>query len=553
VLEREIEKKRLALSVEGCMEDLLKVIVARKNNEIETFRRHAIAVGEVYVEATVDVLDLKAFILENVVWQQNQKMEEGFNLGNWAEGEGETLTAEAAQDNIDLIIDKVCTEIGRRTNDSYSARRWKMLNGKEITARFIYILVWDHWNSMISERRLAFVEQMWENIFQDPMLCARKALESTVNKNMSQGAKEQAKIWRARNQQLINQAEIEMCAEFAAMYPEDTANHALLCSENRDEDVDPVIQISSICWIKFNMGLFSAVRDERDRGLSESFEKQFREDCAKIAFELFNGLGPETNQQYIELAEQWRAFHMEEYTAYESDEFASMATKFKEQYSSETFKYVSIQICFMLECFLFFLFFHHRNAATIVYNEDLYNYIRDPETAKEFEVQPIVASRARAWGVKNQGLFQKGMERLRAENDSQATRQWFELEDVTQNFVKGSYLYTTPEQKATPSTDKFAGFRDRLEKRYSWMIGYLLKSLDEVTAELHAISLEDPSTKTMHKVRPSKALAIVIAKEKEYAKRKTDAENKHAMLANRIATWNTYFGTLEERGIQVNN
>jgi hypothetical protein len=337
-LEREIEKKRLALSVEGCMEDMLKVVTARKSNEIDLLRRHAAAVGEVYVEPTIDELDLKAFILENVVWQQNQKMEEGINLGNLGEGEGETLTTEATQDNIDLIIDKICTEIGRRTNDSYSARRWKMLNGKEITARFIYVLVWDHWNSMNSERKLSHVEQAWKNIFEDPMLCARKALESTVNKNMSQGAKEQAKIWRARNPALISQAEIEMSAEFEAMYPEDTANHALLCSENRDEDVDPVIQISSLCWIKFNMGLFTAVRDERDRGMAESFEKMFRDDCAKIAFEIINGLGLETNQQYIELAEQWRTFHMEEYNTFESEEFASMATKFKEQYSSETFK-----------------------------------------------------------------------------------------------------------------------------------------------------------------------------------------------------------------------
>jgi hypothetical protein len=194
----------------------------------------------------------------------------------------------------------------------------------------------------------------------------------------------------------------------------------------------------------------------------------------------------------------------------------------------------------------------HRNAATIVDNEVLHKYIRDPETAQEYEVQPIIASRARAWGVKNQGLYNKGMERLRAENESQATRQWFELEDVTQNFVKGSYLYTSPEQRANPSTDKFAGFRDRLEKRYSWIIAYLMKSFDETSAELQAISLEDPSLKTMHNIRPSKALAITIAKEKEHAKRKADAENKHAMLANKIATWNTYFGTLEERGIQVN-
>lgn len=196
---------------------------------------------------------------------------------------------------------------------------------------------------------------------------------------------------------------------------------------------------------------------------------------------------------------------------------------------------------------------YFRNAATIVDNEKLHKYIRDPETAKEYEVIPITASRARAWGVKNQGLFNKGLERLRAENDSQATRHWFEIEDVTQNFIKGSYLYTTPEQKANPATDKFAGFRDRLEKRYSWMIAYLMKSFDEVTAELQAIYLEDPSTKTMHKMRPSEAQAMIIAREKEYNKRKSDAETKHAMLANKIATWNTYFGSLAERGLETND
>lgn len=337
-LEREIEKKQTALTVEGCMEDMLKVVVARKANEVEVFRRHAAAVGEVYVEPTVDELDLKSFILENVEWQQSQKMEEGWNLGNVPDGEGEVLPAEGTQDNIDLIIDKICTEIGRRTNDSYTARRWRMLNGKEITARFIYVIVWNHWNSMISERKLARIEQAWQSIFEDPMLCARKALESTVNKNMSSGAKEQAKVWRARNPEIISQAEIDMCAEFEAMYPEETANHALLCSENLDGDIDPGVQIASLCWIKFNPGTFNTVRDERDRGLAETFDKKFGEDCAKTAFEILNDLGLETNRQYRELAEQWRAFHMDDYSNYESDEFANMAAEFKEQYNSETFK-----------------------------------------------------------------------------------------------------------------------------------------------------------------------------------------------------------------------
>jgi hypothetical protein len=184
-----------------------------------------------------------------------------------------------------------------------------------------------------------------------------------------------------------------------------------------------------------------------------------------------------------------------------------------------------------------------------VNNSNLFQYIRDTETANDYAVTPATLVKAKCWAVKNQGLMKKGLQQLAAESESLSNRQWFELVDVTQDFQKGSYLYVTEEDKKNIISEKFFGFRQRLEKRYSWLFAYYMKRFNETTTELEELLLEDPSMKVYHRIRPSQESAIQKAHETAYFKRKQKAEENYATLTHKLSQWNTYFGSAEERGL----
>lgn len=181
----------------------------------------------------------------------------------------------------------------------------------------------------------------------------------------------------------------------------------------------------------------------------------------------------------------------------------------------------------------------------------LHKYIRDEEVAEEHWYHPTLVSNARAWAVKNQGMMRKGSKLLRDECEALNNRHWYELLDVTKDWTKGSWLYVTDEEKENIEAEKFFGFRQRLEKRYAWYIAYQLLKLEEVQDELEAIMLEDPNEKIYHNIRPSKETAIQKAHEANYYKRKMQAEKRYEDIIGKVTTWNTYFGTLEERGIKL--
>ena len=78
-----------------------------------------------------------------------------------------------------------------------------------------------------------------------------------------------------------------------------------------------------------------------------------------------------------------------------------------------------------------------------------------------------------------------------------------------------------------------------------------MKRYDELSAELEAILLEDPNMKVYHNIRPSRESAIQKAHEQKYYNKKKSTEAKHQQIAQKIALWNTYFGTPEERGLKL--
>jgi hypothetical protein len=528
MLEKAIEQKQDRLAVEGTLEDALKGVVARHDKEVAEKTRQLLAYGEKYVEPEPHVINIRSTILDCVSHQQNSCIMEGWHLGYSIEPQEYVMPEDKVQDNIDIIVDNVALEMNKVMNDILSIRHWKLLDGRLITQRFLYVFAWTHWIEMARDRELQNICDGWEAIFNyDRDMSLRKALEATINTRMSAKAREQGKTYRLKNAEAIAETELKMSDEFEAMYPTGTAMHALTSTEDEAGDVEPNVKISAICWIKFHPSKFNEIRDQRNQILATEFSKRYSKDTALKAFEILNGISDAAMSVYAQQADCWRSFNSDVYHTVENEELTRMADEYKREFPSDTY----------------------RAAAKHTDNSVLYGFIRDAEVAAEHFVNGNVVIKAKAWAAKNQGLMRKGMSQLQSESEALSVRQWFELIDVTQDFQKGSYLYVTEEDKLNIVSEKFYGFRQRLEKRYAWLIAYYMKRYDELSADLEAILLEDPNMKVYHNIRPSKESAIQKAHEQRYYNKKKSTEAKHQQIAQKIALWNTYFGTPEERGL----
>lgn len=509
------------------MEDIVSAISGRHDREVQEKTRQMLAYGEVYEEPKFPGMDIRAAIADGVHTQQSALLSEGWHLGYSIEEQEYALPQHKVQDSIDIIVDLVSLNINKITNDILSIRHWPLLDGTVITTRFIYVFAWTYWVDMARERELLLIQQSWEDIFVDPMLCAKKALEALINTKMSKVAREQGKVYKMRNPDLIKAAEIELSNEYELKFPTNTGEEALKHTEDVEGAVDPADKIAALCWIRFHPSSFNEVRDDRNSILSREFEKKFNDGTALKAFEIINEIGDSSAQVYLEHAQYWRSFNMEEYATVEKEEFERMSSDFRESNPVDTY-----QVC-----------------SKMLLSDKVHKYVRDEEVAEEHWYHPTVLSNARAWAVKNQGMVRKGTKALREEWESLATRQWFELLDVTKDWTKGSWLYVSDDDRVNIEAEKFFGFRQRLEKRYSWYFAYLMLKLEEVEKELEAILLEDPNDKIYHNIRPSKEAATVKAHEANHYKRKAAAEKLHQEIISKVTTWNTYFGTLEERGL----
>ena len=512
------------------MEDIIGGIVSRHDYEVAEKSKQMLAYGEVYEEPKFPGMDIRAAVADGVNSQQSALLVEGWHLGYSIEEQEYVVPQHKIQDSIDIIVDLVSLTINKTIGEILSLRHWYLLDGTLITSRFLYVFAWTYWVDMARERELSLIQAAWEEIFVEPILCARKALEALVNTNMSRVAREQGKVYKMRNPELITAAEVEMSNEFDSEYGANAPEMAMKSSEDVEGDVDPAVKIAAISWIKYHPSSFNEVRDNRNLLLAEEFEKKFTDDTQLKAFEIINNIGDEKGQSFREHAEYWRSFNMEIYSETEKQEFTRMMDEFVEANPVDTYK-----VC-----------------SKMLLSSKLHKYIRDEEVAEEHWNHESVLANANAWAVKNQGMVRKGTKNLREEWDSLAVRQWFELLDVTKDWTKGSWLYVSDEDKIDIAAEKFFGFRQRLEKRYSWFFAYLMLKLEEVEKEMEAILLEDPNDKVYHNIRPSKETATQKAHEAKYYKRKAAAEKLHQEIVQKVTIWNTYFGTLEERGLDQN-
>lgn len=105
----------------------------------------------------------------------------------------------------------------------------------------------------------------------------------------------------------------------------------------------------------------------------------------------------------------------------------------------------------------------------------------------------------------------------------------------------------SPVCSSESSPDKFAGFRQRLMRKYGWMYGYLTQRQQQIQKELQTLELEDPLHKVVHRVRPSQMQKVLRAREESFLKRRSQMDNALADTLTYFSQWHSYFGQPPER------
>lgn len=139
------------------------------------------------------------------------------------------ISAEIIQANICLVAEVVITRLNDIYHEVPMTTKWTLLNGKIITSRFIYILVWKYWEDAIIARRDDNAVNQWDKVF-GPSIenCARIAIEAPVNQLFSATAKKQGEIWAKKHAKEIARMEIELAQLFEDNYPDQPGSMALL-------------------------------------------------------------------------------------------------------------------------------------------------------------------------------------------------------------------------------------------------------------------------------------------------------------------------------------
>ena len=120
--------------------------------------------------------------------------------------------------------------------------------------------------------------------------------------------------------------------------------------------------------------------------------------------------------------------------------------------------------------------------------------------------------------------------------------------DQSDQFRKGSYLYTDPEIRDDPVKDRFHGFRQRLKIKFDRLHGYLESTHNDSLEELERLDLVDPLYKIKHNIRPSEARKHAHETEQNFVSKKKKVEDRLADCIEKLVIWNTYFGKKEEEG-----
>jgi len=436
---------------------------------------------------------------------------------------------ELSIDRLKLIIKECVENVTLRMNDvlheKLGTSSWLTRKGRKITKKFIYTLVWKRWKDEATRKQNEIASKQWEAIWFDPETCAKMSIQSKVNWRMSELARKQGAIWGNMHQDEIIYAERVLAIEFLEQYRLDNpGSTALYYLEDETGQITFEEKTKALCYSRLYPSEFRQAQDEKDLGKAKEFAEHFPEETSLIAFQILNSMCSPSLLEWTEYAKHWRNFHSEEYTKTELNQTTQMATKFKEEYVFNT----------------------HTEAAKVTIDELISQCMEDQEAGQEIYPGLEKIYNAKSWGLRNQGLYRSGLKTIEAEYASRATRNWNELKDLTLDFTKGSYFSLTEEMKANETLDRFKGFRDRLEKKFAWLIGYLYYRQSEYIKNIESLKTKDPSERILHNIRPTELKQYEMKLEKDWLNEKAKNELGLSEIIQKIASWKTYFGTHEE-------
>jgi hypothetical protein len=474
--------------------------------------------------------DIKLFIYQQVWQAQEDVILQGYSLGYELEPAEYVIPFEYTQSLMANIAQLVINALNEGFNDSAFSRKWLMMNGKTVHARFIYVIAWKMWKDLAVEREEIKAAAVWEEIFGDAIECAKKAIIARVSKRMSSVARAQGKIWAKRHPAECEIAQSILASEFAELYPTQTGEKALEISEDNSPSIAPELKSQCLCWMRQNPEEVNIARETMNLSLATQFSEEFKDNSSSMAYSIINGLCDEKYLAWVDQAHQWRAYNSEAYLATEKEEIDKLAAQFAKEYPSKT----------------------NMEAAKLLDNYEICKYITEESVLKEFGVSEMDRLNATCWGTRNQGLLRAAREVLYVEKASVANRQWNEFADQSGNFTKGSYLYLSEEAKSNSSLDRFFGFRARLKSKFAWLSGYLLKRKAEVMKQLSDLDLIDPLYHVEHNIRPSEAERHRRETDRKFVTVKKAAELTLADILSKLSTWNTYFGIVEVEKVNSN-
>jgi hypothetical protein len=538
LMEQRLEAQRDRFTIEVCLQGIINAVEERADKEKQARIREVLAAGLRWEEPVLQRPQIMDWITDEVRSQQAAILQSGNSLGYGFEPVITDVSKEYTGQLISLIIDIVTGKLNDIYNDLAVAKSWLSMKGKTISSRFLYVLTWKVWEEQAVSMRDAQAVEAWESIFGTPEACARMAIEARISVRMSAVAREQAKVWAKGHPEEIRQAEEALSWEFQQEYGgatedgsppsaemiQEVARQALALMADESGTVPPSAKAACASWIRLHPEEMNAARDEQNAHQARLFEEQFPTGTAEVCFKVLNGWGNSEEMQWVAYADHWRAFNTEKYDLAADALLKEMSGDFADAYPVNTYM----------------------EAARVLESDAVYHYITDPEVRAEYEINPKELLNAQCWATLNQGMVRKGRTTLAAQSQSNVTKQWAELTLLTENFQKGSVLFShsqpvTYDEQGNP-VDRFLGFRNRLSNKFAWMYGYLCLQQVTLGKEIADLALVDPIEKVLHRVRPSQLEQVKRAREDEYQAQRRKLDAQLEAVVSKLVTWNTYFG-----------
>jgi hypothetical protein len=535
ILEQKIEEKRQVFEIETILEELKVGVEDNIADETKKAKTACRLKGVEYVEKVYVPPILKDVLYNEIYYAQQACIEYGENIGYSIVPQDNIITEDRVKQIVDYVVQVIVQHLNVGLNEEASSRAWLMMNGRTIRARFIYVLCYKMWKDVAVDREDENACKAWEEIFIEPLECAKKAIIARVSTRMSKVAREQGRIWASKHPLEIEMARASLAEEYKSSYSKQPGARAIEFLKDTTGVVAPDLRAMCLCWTQMYPEEYKLAQTEYDLQLVTTFEEKHGKDKAGLlSYQIINGL--EDAEPFLadaEAATKWKESNMLDFLRIENEEIDKYCKEFEQKRSTET----------------------AMEAAIALDNHLMMKYVTDPVIIAEMiqqvtkeDTEPFkkMCLLAKCWGQRNMGLLRAASSKLNIENHGLLVRRWGELAEASEQFMKGSYLYTPAEIRDDPDKDRFYGFRERLKLKYNWVYCYLVRVQTQAMEELENLVADDPLFKVLHNVRPTETKKVRREMDREFLSAKATFEKKLADSISKLSIWNTYFGVPKE-------